>query len=207
MNQYTIVSVNNLPDWDDIPILSMSCIYDGTPDSVKAYGQICSNVNAILLHLWTEQLEIRAEEKGLLGMPCKDSCLEFFFCPNDKDSRYINVEFNINKCLFLGIGSSLQNLSRIVVEDLESVFLPQTNRTLKGWEIYFQIPYSFIQRFFPDFQVHDGKVIRANCYTCSEASATPYNLSWNRIQGYPLTFHRPEDFGTMIFRISPNVHI
>lgn len=201
MNQYTIVRSDSTPDWDDVPALCINCKYDDGSDSVKAYGQICCDESAILIHLWAEQREIRAEERGLLGMPCKDSCLEFFFCPNDQDIRYINMEFNINKCLYLGIGSSLQDLSRIVIEDADSIFKPQTNRTPKGWEIYFQIPYSFVQRFFPDFFVFDGKVIRANCYTCSESSSTPYNLSWNRIQGYPLSFHRPQDFGTMKFRI------
>ena len=201
MNQYTIVRSNNITNWGEVPSLCINCQYGETSDSIKAYAQICCNESAILVHLWAEQQEIRAEEHGVLGMPCKDSCLEFFFCPNDQDTRYINMEFNINKCLYLGIGSNLQNLSRIVIENADSLFKPKTSYTPKGWEIYYQIPYAFIQRFFPDFRVFDGKVIRANCYTCSEASNPPYNLSWNRIQGHPLTFHRPQDFGTMAFRI------
>jgi len=206
-NQYVIGYINNHPSWEAIPTLSINCKYDDGSDSVKAYGQICCDESAILIHLWAEQKEIRAEERGLLGMPCKDSCLEFFFCPNDQDIRYINMEFNINKCLYLGFGSNLQDLSRIVIEDADSIFKPQANRTQMGWEIYFQIPYSFITRFFQDFHVFDGKVIRANCYTCSEASNPPYNLSWNRIQGNPLTFHRPQDFGTMIFRIPAEANV
>ena len=207
MKQYTINMISAQHDWSAIPQLAIDCKYSNTTDDVRAFGQICCNESELLIHLWTEQKEIRAEEQGLLGMPCKDSCLEFFFCPQEEDIRYLNIEFNFNKCLFLGIGTGLQDLSRIIVSNIESIFSPKVYRTEHGWEIYFKVPYQFIRRFFPNFQVFDGKTIRANCYTCSESSAIPYDFSWNRIQGTPLTFHRPEDFGIMDFRLSPNTSI
>ena len=197
--RYIIERIVDQPNWKAISTLEIDCKYGEITADVKAFGQICCNEREILLHLWTEQKEIRAEEYGPLGMPCKDSCLEFFFCPEENDTRYFNVEFNLNKCLYLGIGTCIQDLSRIIIPTIENLFAPETNRTENGWEIYFKIPYHFIQRFFPDFYVYEGKVIRANCYTCAEAVTVPYDLSWNRINKTPLTFHRREDFGIMEF--------
>ena len=195
---YNIQSIIGTIEWDKVPILEMKYSYLVTPENIVAFGQICAGKDAFFVHLWAQQPEIRAKEFGADGLPYKDSCLEFFFQPEETNPRYFNLEFNFNKCLFLGIGTNGEDLQRILLDDWEEVFKPFTQRTDQGWEIFYQIPYSFIRRYFPEFELHKGKILRANCFTCSDLAETPYYRSWCRVVNEPLSFHRPECFGIMI---------
>ncbi len=199
MNSYDIKKVVGTPEWKNIPVLNIENRYLETPQNITACAQICYNDEALLIHLSTEEREIRAVEKGPLGAPCEDSCLEFFFCPMEGDNRYFNLEFNINGCLFLGFGTDIDNLTRLVHEEPEKIFEPKIQKTEKGWEIFYSIPYSFIRRFFLDFEVKSGKSIRANCFKCADFSNPPHYMSWNLVEGEPFTFHKSHCFGVMNF--------
>lgn len=194
---YEIQRVTDTFSWDKIPVLNMEHAYLSTPESVTAFGQICASEKALFVHLWVKQVQIRAEEYGLEGLPYKDSCLEFFFCPEEENPEYFNFEFNLNKCLYLGIGKDLATRQRILLENVEEIFKPVTKRTQDGWEIYYQIPYAFIYEYFPMFSVYEGKIIRGNCYSCSDLSNVPYYRSWRHVSEKMFTFHCPECFGRM----------
>lgn len=195
---YEIKRVSDDVEWDEIPVLQMGYAYLNTPKDITAFGQICAGDDALFVHLWANQTQIRAEEYGISGLPYKDSCLEFFFRPEEDDHRYFNFEFNFNKCLFLGIGTDLETRQRLLLEDREEIFKPVTRRTEKGWEISYQIPYTFILQYFPEFCITEGKVIWGNCYTCADLAEKPYYRSWNKVEENAFTFHCPEHFGKMV---------
>lgn len=196
---YAIKRLADGAGWDAIPVLEMAQPYLDTPDYIRAFGQIAFNDRAILVHLWAEQPDIRAVEHGPLGLPYQDSCLEFFIKPMVDDPRYMNIEFNFNKCVYFGIGTNGDDLQRIVLEDVDPVFTPETKRNNKGWEICYEVPVALLQQYFPAFEITPGKEITANCFTCSDLSDAPYYLSWNLVYGEPFTFHKPECFGVMKF--------
>lgn len=195
---YEIKRVRDDVKWDEIPVLQMEYTYIHDSAHITAFGQICAGENALFVRLWANQSEIRAEEYGIDGAPYLDSCLEFFFRPEENDPRYLNFEFNLNKCLYLGVGVDLESRQRILLEDREEIFKPITGRTEKGWEVTYQIPYSFIQQYFPEFCITEGKVIWGNCYTCADLAEKPYYRSWNQVDENAFTFHCPEHFGKMI---------
>ncbi len=200
MKTYTIKKANGTPDWNAIPSLDIDVPYLTTPSDITAKAQICYNDEELLVHLSTVEANIRAEENGPLCSPCEDSCLEFFFCPGEGDMRYFNVEFNMNGCVYLGIGSNVKDLVRLIPEEpVSEMFKPDIRKTADGWEIFYRVPYTLIRRFFPDFKVYAGKEMRANCYKCADLSEPPHYLSWNPIEGEPFTFHKSDCFGNMIF--------
>lgn len=200
MMNYTITRVNGKPDWDQIPSLSMEVKYLQTPDDIAATAQICYDDTGIWVHLRAYVKEIRAVEQGPYGMPCEDSCLEFFFQPVAGDDRYINLEFNSNGCYYFGTGTGIDDLMRMLPEgNGENLFSHEIARTDDGWEIFYQIPYSVIRRIFPSFTVTPGMTIRANCYACSDLSTPSYYLSWSEVLREPFTFHRSSHFGSMTF--------
>lgn len=145
---YEIKRATDNINWNDIPVFEMGYAYLATPEDITAFGQICVGKEDIFVHLWANQSQIRAEEYGILGLPYKDSCLEFFFRPEETDPRYFNFEFNFNKCLYLGIGIDLKTRQRILLEDLEGIFKPITKRTKQGWEILYRIPFSLLEDIF-----------------------------------------------------------
>lgn len=194
---YEIKRIAGNVNWEEIPVLQIEYAYLNTPEDITAFGQICAGGDALFVRLWAHQPQIRAEEFGLEGLPYKDSCLEFFFRPEENDPRYFNFEFNFNKCLYLGIGTDLETRRRLLLEDREEIFKPETKRTEKGWEVFYQIPYAFICRYFPEFRIYEGKTIWANCYTCADLADIPYYRSWSKVNEDSFSFHRPECFGLM----------
>ena len=115
MKRYSLSRVVSFDELKLAPTLSIDYSYPaGVPDGVSAYAQLGYSDEALLVHLWTEEPTTRAVEEGDLGMPCEDSCLEFFFCPMEGDGRYFNLEFNANGCMYLGFASGLDDLIRLV---------------------------------------------------------------------------------------------
>ena len=200
MRQYVIKRADGEPDWGTVPYLEIDNERRENPNGITARAQICYNGDAILVHLMTAEDKIIANETGPLGSPCRDSCLEFFFCPCDGDGRYFNIEFNSNACLYLGIGSSIKDLVRLIPEGKKvGIFEPRIEKQETGWEIFYRVPYDFIRRFFPDFTVYSGKKIIANCYKCADTSEPPHYLTWSWLDGEALGFHNTRCFGNMIF--------
>ncbi len=200
MNYYKIKKVESQIDWRAVDCLEMGCRYLDTPAEIRAFAQICYNEEGIQVHLWSENDDVRAVEKGPLGAPYEDSCLEFFFAPMEGDIRYFNIEFNSNLCLYLGLGRCMEDHTRFIHE-AEGVELlsPKASLTETGWEIHYTVPYKFIRRFFPDFEITAGKRIRANCFKCADLTTPANYLSWNPVEPEPFSFHKPECFGLMEF--------
>ena len=201
MRNYTIHRVDENPDWQSLPVLNIDVPYLQTAKDVSAYAQIGYSDHALYLHLWMDAPYVRAEEQGPYGMPCEDSCLEFFFQPVPGDDRYLNVEFNLNGCYYFGVGTDVHNLMRLIPEtDGADMFSHSVRQTETGWEIFYCIPYSLIRRIFPNAKPEPGMEMRANCFACSDLSEPYYYYSWNPIKGEPFTFHRKESFGLMKFQ-------
>ena len=202
MKTYNIKKVSASPDWSAIPSLEIDERYFDTPSDIHSKAQIAYGEDRLYVHLSVTEPETRAVETGPFGSPCEDSCLEFFFSPMEGDKRYFNIEYNSLGCVWCGFGSSVADLIRLHPESdplFSDTFSPKIDVHEGGWDIEYTVPFEFIRRFFPDFQVYEGKKIRANCYKCSDL-ATPANyLSWSPIVGEPFKYHRPECFGEMIF--------
>lgn len=202
MKTYTISRVNGAPDWSAIPAVEIDQPHKGmhlTDTPVRAWAQLAHDDEAIYVHQWTTEPEIRAEYTGLLDEVCEDSCLEVYLCPVAGDERYFNIEYNPNGARYLGLGSRIENLVRLLPEENNDNFDPIITRTADGWEIFYRIPFAFIRRFFPEFFAASGTRVRGNFCKCGNFTATPHWLTWSPIAVQPLTFHYPPDFGTMIF--------
>ena len=197
MATYTIARCDGKPDWTKIPTLKMETEYRHAEHTVEAWAQLSYDDDALYVRLQAVEPHIRAEHTGLLDEICEDSCLEFFFCPMEGDDRYFNLEVNPNCAMYVGFGRSIPTLQRLIPE--VQVIKPQATRTEDGWFVEYAIPHELVQLFFPAYKPASGKVIKANCYKCSELSATPHWLCWSPVPEERGTFHCPELFGIMRF--------
>ena len=197
MRTYTILPKTG--EWKDIPAAPIDTRLWTPEVNISATAQVCYDADALYLRLTAKEKDIRAEENGPLGMPCQDSCLEFFFSPMEEDSRYFNFEFNPAKCMFLGLGSDRYDSVRLLPANAEELFAPCPVRTETGWEITYRIPYTFIRLFFKEFVVTPGKKMRANFYKCGDFTVREHYFAWNPVDNPTPDFHRPEFFGELIF--------
>lgn len=194
MREYTIIQ--KPADWAQVPALPIDTLLWSPEVPISAEARICYDEHALYIQMQATEPHIRAEDRDILGAPCKDSCLEFFFCPIPGDTRYFNIEYNPNACMYLGFGD-IGRLVRLVPN--EAMFQPKVIYIADGWQIAYQIPFDFIRHFFPEFQPVSGTSIRANCYKCGDLTVQPHYLSWNPMTSETPAFHRPHDFGLMHF--------
>lgn len=124
--------------------------------------------------------------------------MEFFFCPEETSVRYFNFEWNLNGCLSLGFRTDRRNAVRLQLKDHKAMFNFRSSKTEDGWEIFYEIPASFVQLLIPGFSWHSGKELRANCYKCGDLTANRHYLSWNPVLTENPDYHCPQFFGRMI---------
>lgn len=199
MRSYTILRRPTSGNWNEIPVLPIdNPLKFRNVTHVKAQAQICYDDEALYVRMQAVEADIRAEHTGLLDEICEDSCLEFFFCPIEGDSRYFNLEVNPNCAVYLGVGSSVNTLLRLIPE--APTILPKAARTEDGWFIEYAFPHEFVRRIFPDYAPAPGVSIRANCYKCGDLTAKPHYLAWQPVPDEGgFTFHCPQHFGIMYF--------
>ena len=183
-------------DWSAIPSVDILEKYLDTPENVSATAKLAYDDEGFIVKLHTKEFEHRCVENGPFGVPCEDCCLEFFFSPFEEDKRYFNIEFNSNGCMYLGIATSIDDLIRLVPEE-ENIFKPVIEKGENEWGIEYKIPTSFIKRFFPDFEIYEGKKIRANFFKCADMTNPAHYLSWSKVDESHFTFHQRENFGLL----------
>ena len=194
MKEYTIIRIKDQIDWSRVPELHADTVLWEPYSGIQAFGQFCYNDENLYVHLRAVEEHIRAQYTAPLSPVHKDSCLEFFFMPED---RYFNFEINPNGCLHIGFGHNRQDRTVLFKKDDAVFFDIRTDSTDDGWEVYYRIPLSFIRLFYPDY--HFEGTMRANVYKCGDETAHIHYLSWNPVSSETPDFHRPQDFGRMTF--------
>ena len=195
--QYTIARVDCNIDWATISELSLDNIQWEPDQGVRAYGQLCYDDDALYVHLRAVESNIRAEYTEQFSPVYQDSCLEFFFTPEGYD-RYMNFEINPNGCLYVGIGHERADSAPLdITDDLTQLFDIRSGKTDDGWEVYYTIPLSFLQEYYPDCSL--AGILYANVYKCGDKTDHKHYLSWNYVDTEKPDFHRPEYFGKMGF--------
>lgn len=199
MKEYLVKKVSGAPDWDSIPVMAVEEIMWLPDAGISMTAQIAYDETALYLHQQAVEQNIRAELYDLLAHVCEDSCMEFFFSPCPADGRYLNFEINPNGALHLGFGHGRHDSMRLLPKRAEERFGIRTSRTPEGWEIFYRIPLEFLQVLYPELKLHSGVKMRANCYKCGDCTVQPHYLAWNPPVSEAPDFHRPQDFGTLIF--------
>ena len=193
MREYTI---HRFTDWEHIEPLAIDQRLWSPEVDIEAWAQIAWEDDALRVRLTAREAHIRAVHTSPTSAPCEDSCLEFFLSPVEGDGRYMNIEFNPNACCYLGIGGAGE-LVRLLPE--RDWLKPQPFRTENGWGIEYRVPFELLRLFFPGFAPKPGDAMRANCFKCGDLTEVEHYLSWNPVISDTPNFHRPCDFGRMVF--------
>ena len=200
MKTYLIKKKTTSINWNTIPVMELEHQPWLPSADISAAAQLCYDDNTLYVRMCAKENPIRAEFTGPLDMPCLDSCLEFFVSPMADDPRYINIEYNPNGCVYIGISTGNHDLYRLIKDnDDAECQRPEILQTADGWEITYQIPLKFFRLFFPAFSFESGKKMRANFYKCGEYTVQRHYLAWNPTTSDTPNFHRPCDFGEVVF--------
>ena len=197
MREYTIARTYDAPDFPTVEALPIDTLLWCPEVPITAQAQICYDETALYVRLSAQEPNIRAEERGPLGVPCVDSCLEFFFCPIEGDDRYLSIECNPNGCLYLGFCNTGRRIIRLLPDEVKAIE-PVIEMTEGGWSVTYAVPADYVRLFFPAFELKPGATIRANCYKCGDLTVQEHYMSWNPVEVVDPDFHVPAFFGKMI---------
>ena len=164
---------------------------------------------AISVMFRVEDQYIRAAATGYQDNVCEDSCVEFFFTPNDDVSRgYFNLEMN---CCGVGLfhfkGMREETAVHIDERDFRQITVAHTMpseilseiQTPVTWGLEYKIPFIIMTRYCEVTQPAPGNAWRANFYKCGDKTSHPHWLTWSTVDHPTPQFHLPEYFGVLEF--------
>lgn len=148
--------------------------------------------------------DIKATVAEDQGRTWTDPCVEFFVSP-DNNLDYYNFECTCTGKLLLAWHPENKPKVAATKEVLDSVErIPSLGTEpfalregTQSWSVVEIIPVTAL--FASDVCCFDGKEMRANFYKCGDELPTPHFLSWNPIDWPEPSFHRPEQFGLLLF--------
>jgi hypothetical protein len=197
MRIYTAAYREGIPPWDSLEKLEITIPHWVTPPAgLAAFARLCYDREKLKLRLEVREEKILSRYSGLTDMVCNDSCLEFFFSP--QEGRYFNFEFNPQGSMYLGYGVDRHHSYRLYIPEYRELFSAGPFSTAGGWGIDFSIPLTFIRVYAPSFTLEKGRTLRANFYKCGDETEVPHYLAWNRVECPAPDFHRPEYFGKIV---------
>ncbi len=166
-----------------------------------AYRPIPYATEAAMVHsdagitvlLSTTEWPIRVTEMENGGRVCVDSCMEFFFTPNESEIKYMNFEINPAGTCHSNIGERRGERSHVSIEGKGVRVRTQISHG-EGWKVLLFIPYSFIDE---QYDKREG-VFKANFYKCGDLTVKPHYATWNPILTETPDYHRPEFFGRVV---------
>lgn len=192
----TIPRVSGEPDWSKVNTLALDRILWKPDCGIRAFAQLAYDDERLYVHLRAVEKEIRAENTEPLSPVYQDSCLEFFFMP-ENETRYFNFEINPNGCLYIGFGHGRADSTSLYRGDIAELFQIRAGRTDDGWEVFYSIPLEYLRLFYPGYTFEGG--LRANFYKCGDMTPQKHYLAWNPVNSEKPDYHRPEDFGLLMF--------
>ena len=90
-------------EWDKANVAEVTCVnWKEFPDAPYTTAKILYNDYGIWVQMQTDEKEILARCTTQNGDVSCDSCMEFFFRPNENDPYYLNFEFNAFGTMYFG---------------------------------------------------------------------------------------------------------
>lgn len=163
------------------------------PYAPTAQVRLLHNEKALFVRLSIWEENIRATYTQPNDPVCRDSCAEFFFCPDEADPRYFSFEINPLGALLIGLGSSGDDI--LYLTDSRELFQIQTVCEKSFWQAAYTIPFTFILKYFTNV----SETMHGNFMKCADRSITPHHGCWNLIGTDIPMFHMPQFFGTITF--------
>ncbi|NOX67251.1 MAG: diguanylate cyclase [Chlorobi bacterium] len=152
---------------------------------------------------------VKSAAKKYQGKVYEDSCVEFFFTPDDNTKKgYFNLESNCGGVQLFRY-NALDKKKRIPIKykDYQEVTvahsLPKINdpeiKKKITWYLEYKIPFDLIAKYYKMDKPKSGTEWKANFYKCADKTSHPHWLTWNKVDYPKPNFHLSQFFGTLIF--------
>jgi hypothetical protein len=206
-----INAVWDKPPWNNITALSINDYMGEKPIHFPStQAKVAFDDEAIYIIFRVKDQYIKAVHHSNQDPVYKDSCVEFFFSPEETTQKgYFNLEMNCGGTMLFrhqkvprkgGVNISDGHIAQIeVAHSLPKIIDPEINEKTT-WVVEYRIPFSLL-KYYHDFSNPDeGSIWRANFYKCADETSHPHWITWAPIDNPTPDFHLPDYFGKLIFR-------
>lgn len=175
------------------------------PFQPKISFRIAYAKNIIFLKFYVEENRVSAKRTQINSEIHRDSCVEFFFDP-DQTGSYYNLEINAIGTVHLAYGDERNNRifipSHIISNGIRTYSTLgkepcESNEDSCAWEMLVCISSSVF--FYHPALVLEGLEARGNFYKCFDDAKEKHYLSWNPVETKKPDFHKPGFFGVIQF--------
>ena len=188
-----IIKCINDKAWDTANVANIDKVnWEGYGCPPNTTGKLLYNDYGIYVQLETDENPLLARLRNQNEEVCCDSCMEFFFRPNENDPRYFNFEFNPFGTMCFALRTSRYD-PKYPDKD-RKFFNVKSYVDDKKWVLQFCIPFEFIDGIFGTHT----KTIYGNIYKCGDETANIHYATYYPILTEEPDYHRPEYFGKFI---------
>ena len=166
---------------------------EGCPSPYTTTFRILHGDGGLSVRIETNEWPLRAVHTACNEEICEDSCVEFFFTPNEGEKTYMNIEINPLGVSHIGLGDGRHG--RRLLDIAGEGVLIETHITFReGWAASVFLPYAFLNKHFASV----GDRWRMNCYKCGDLTPIEHYQTWNPVGVPAPDYHRPEFFGSLV---------
>jgi hypothetical protein len=142
------------------------------------------------------------------GRVWEDSCVEFFFSPDNRfPDRYFNLEINCGGTPLMHYNISQRKKMILPVDDIKTLnishSLPEIIdpeiRNSVSWSLEYCVPLKLLEKYTDINYPKSGTSWRANFYKIAENCSNPHYLTWSHVENPEPDFHIPKYFGFIKF--------
>lgn len=215
-----INAVWDKPPWTGIKPLQLKNYMGDKPEHFPfTQAKIAYDDFAIYVIFRVRDRYVKAVHNKHQGPVCLDSCVEFFFTPDDSSQdSYFNLEMNCGGTMLFHHQTRSQTtdipLSGAMVRQLVSEAMLQQVEVAHSlpvkvdpeieeettWSVEYRIPFSILNNYDTFPKPVAGTVWRANLYKCADRTSHPHWLTWAPVDSPAPNFHLPQFFGILEFQ-------
>ncbi len=176
-------------EWEKANVAEVATInWEEFPHAPNTTAKILYNDYGIWVQMQTDEKDILARCTTQNGPVSLDSCMEFFFRPNENDPRYLNFEFNALTTMYHAIRTDRYNFANPEVNN--RYFDIQSYVEDGNWIIQFVVPFLYIDCHYGS---HTKKMY-GNLYKVGVDTVIEHYVTYAPISAPEPDFHRPESF-------------
>lgn len=153
---------------------------------------------------------VRCVTKETNGPVYEDSCVEFFFSPDENSPlKYFNLEINCGgtALMFYNLVPSKDykiidpvDIQKIeIAHSMPQIVVPEIQESVI-WTLEYRLPISLLKKYATVSQPAPGVVWKGNCYKIGDKTSNPHYQTWAQVDQPKPDFHLPAYFGDLIFQ-------
>ncbi len=219
-SNYKVVKLSSPPEinavwdkkpWSDIEPVQLALYMGDKPDHFPfTQAKMAYDDHAVYIIFRVEDQYVKAVHSQNQDPVCRDSCVEFFFSPEDDiKNGYFNLEMNCGGTMLFN--HQIKRATEVVLisdSDMHQVKVAHTMPRIVNeeiskkttWVVEYSIPFSILSNYQTATSPEAGDVWRANFYKCGDRTSHPHWLTWAPVDYPKPNFHLPQFFGSLEFQ-------